>query len=100
MARGKKSEVGETRVSPNGYHYTRTEGGWVLTHKLIAERGLGRPLAEGERIRFRDGDRTNLNASNIEVYAAKQGSNAKRIAVLEAKKEAIEAELAELRASS
>jgi len=66
--RGRRSQVGDTRVSLNGYHYTRTEDKWELTHRLIAEEKLGRPLAEDERIRFADNDRTNLDPDNIVVY--------------------------------
>jgi hypothetical protein len=66
--RGKRSEVGDTRVSLNGYHYTRTESKWELTHRLIAQAKLGRPLMDCERIRFVDNDRTNLDPDNIVVY--------------------------------
>jgi hypothetical protein len=66
--RGKASTVGDTRVSLNGYHYTRTTEGWQLTHRLIAEEKLGRPLRENERIRFVDNDRTHLDPDNIHVY--------------------------------
>ena len=97
MARGQKAKVGDTRIAPNGYHYTRTKAGWVLTHRLTAERKLGRPLSKDERVRFVDGDRTNYSdPNNIEVYEVRRGSIAKRRAQLEARKEAIEAELAEL----
>lgn len=97
MARGKKARIGDTRTSANGYHYTRTERGWELTHRLTAERKLGRPLQDNERVRFVDGDRTNYgDPDNIEVYEVRKGSIAKRKAQLEARKEALEAELAEL----
>jgi hypothetical protein len=69
--RGKASSIGDTRVSLNGYHYTRTETGWQLTHRLVAEEKLGRPLRENERIRFVDNDRTNLDSDNIVVYVTK-----------------------------
>ena len=97
MARGQKAKVGDTRTAPNGYHYTRTKTGWVLTHRITAERKLGRPLAENERVRFIDGDRSNFrDPDNLDIYEVRKGSVAKRRAQLEARKEAIEAELAEL----
>jgi len=86
MARGQRSEIGSTRTSPNGYHYTRTaDRGWLLTHRLVAEELLGRPLADNERIRFRDGDRENRTPDNIEVYVVKQGTKSKRLSAIDAK---------------
>lgn len=96
MARGKKSEVGDTRWSPNGYHYTRTAAGWELTHKLVAARTLGRPLLDNERCKFKDGDRTNLDSDNIEVYVTKEKSVNARLAQLYAKREEIDSEIMHL----
>jgi hypothetical protein len=56
MARGRASEVGTTRTSANGYHYTKVEGrGWVLTHWLIMEEKLGRQISADESVRFVSG---------------------------------------------
>ena len=96
MPRGKKSQIGDTRIAPNGYHNTRTENGWRLTHRLIVEMALGRSLREGERVRFTDGDRTNLSAKNLEVYQALEASKAKRRATLEARIDDLKAQLEEL----
>lgn len=96
MARGKKSKVGDTRWSANGYHYTRTEVGWELTHRLIAEDKLGRVLTPEERARFLDGDRTNLDPDNIDVYEIRQASKEKKRARLEARIEELQAQLEEL----
>ena len=94
--RGRKSEIGQTRTAPNGYHYTRTARGWKLTHRLVAERSLGRALSQNERVRFRDGDRTNLHDENLEVYKVGSSSIAKRRAHLENKIEELQAQLKEL----
>jgi hypothetical protein len=96
MPRGKKAEVGDTRTAPNGYHYTRTERGWRLTHHIIAEESLGRGLEASERAVFEDGDRTNLHPSNIVVKPKGRSSNEARRARLEARIEELQAELAEL----
>lgn len=96
MSRGRESEVGSTRVAPNGYHYTRTDKKWELTHKLVAETTLGRSLHTDERCRFRDRDRTNLKPDNIEVYKTKTRTVGKRRAVLQARIEELQAELADL----
>ena len=96
MARGRKSKVGDIRWSKNGYHYTRTETGWELTHRLVAARKLGRSLTPEERIRFADGNRTNLDPDNIEVYEVRQQSIERRKARIQARIDELEAELAEL----
>lgn len=67
MARGKNAKVGDTRTAPNGYHYTRTKKGWRLTHHIVAEDKLGRPLRKDERVYFVDGDRTNIIEDNLHV---------------------------------
>lgn len=100
MTRGQRSDIGATRTSPNGYHYTRTEEGWQLTHKIVAEEQLGRELEDNERIRFKDGNRQNLTPDNIEVYITKQGSSAKRLAVIDAKIADLQAKRAEIMAES
>lgn len=96
MPRGKKAEVGDTRTAPNGYHYTRTESGWRLTHHIIAEESLGRRMETSERAVFHDGDRTNLDPSNIVVKPKGRSSSDARRARLEARIEELQAELAEL----
>jgi hypothetical protein len=93
MPRGKTAEIGDTRVAPNGYHYTRTEGGWVLTHHLAAEKLLGRPLRAEERVKFKSKDKTNFSPSNIEVILKGKSSLRRRKAQLEARIEELQAEL-------
>jgi hypothetical protein len=95
--RGQKSENGATRVAPNGYHYTKVDGVWVLTHRLVWEKANGRKIRDNERVRFKDGDRTNYeNADNIEVYQIKDKSPQSRRAIIEAKIAELQAELREL----
>lgn len=93
--RGHPAALGDTRTSPNGYHYTRTENGWELTGRLVAAKKLGRPLAQNERIRYVDGDRTNLNPDNIEVYVVTKNVNRRR-AQIEARIEELQSELRDL----
>ncbi len=95
MPRGQAAEVGDTNVAANGYHYTRTESGWRLTHHLIAERGLGRKLTGQERVVFVDGDRTNLDPANLEVKTKTKGK-ANRVHYLKTKMELYKEELEEL----
>lgn len=97
--RGKSASIGATKVSPNGYHYTKTERKWELTHRLIAERKLGRPLSDNEYARFKDNDRTNLNPDNIIVKEYRQRSVNHKINNLEARIEELQAKLESLRSS-
>ena len=96
MTRGLVSEVGETRVSANGYHYTRTKERWRLTHHLIAEQKLGRALKEDERVTFKDKNKRNLDPDNIVVVLQGRSSLHRRKAQLEARIEELQAELAAL----
>lgn len=96
MPRGKESQIGDTRVSPNGYHYTRTESGWRLTHHLVAERILGRPLEPDERVQFKDSkkrlDVANME-KNIDIILKGKSSLRRRKAQLEARIAELQAEL-------
>ena len=95
--RGQKSKEGDTRTAPNGYHYTRTGEGWELTHRIVAERKLGRSLSYDERVRFVDGDRSNFDdPDNINVYKVREASAAKKRARIEARMEELQAQLDEL----
>lgn len=99
MARGKASEVGETRVSQNGYHYTKVEdrgdgkAGWRLTHHIMAEKYLGRPIRESERVSFQTGNKLDFSEKNIVVTEKGQGSIRRRKAHVEARIAELQAEL-------
>ena len=93
MPRGKEATIGDTRVSPNGYHYTRTEAGWRLSHHIVAEEMLGRPLNDGERVRFKSKNKLDLSEDNIEVVLKGKTSLRRRKAQLEARIEELQAEL-------
>ena len=97
MTRGKKSEIGDTRTSPNGYHYTKTATGWELTHRLTAQRRLGRELRFDERVRFADGNRSNYtDPDNLDVYKVREPTRAKRKARIETKIDDLQGQLREL----
>lgn len=91
--RGSRSEVGATKVAKNGYHYTKTEDRWRLTHHIIAEENLGRKLTADERVVFIDGDRTNLDLDNISVRRKNTASLRRKEAQLATRIEELQAEL-------
>jgi hypothetical protein len=97
MPRGATAEIGDTFVNQNGYHHTKTETGWKATHVIRMEEKLGRPLLKHEFVKFIDGDRTNLDISNLElrVRGDRKGPQA-RIDVIDAQIEELQAEREEL----
>jgi len=88
-------EIGTTRISQNGYHYTKVaEGNWRLTHHIIAEEKYKRKIRQGERVCFKDKDRTNLNPENIEIITSKnKKSNAALLARLYARRDELNARI-------
>lgn len=97
MPRGRASNVGDTMVTANGYHNTRTEDGWRATHILVVEEEIGRKLLAGETVRFKDGDRKNLSPDNL-ILLPPGGSKTveARIAKLEAKIHELQEQLKDL----
>lgn len=102
MARGQKVDVGSKRVSANGYEYTKVaENGkefWKLTHWIIAERTLGRPIREDERVSFINGKKSDLRPENIRVTEKGTGSIRRRKAQIESRIADLQAELDEINA--
>jgi hypothetical protein len=96
MAKGRKAPNGSTYVSQNGYHYTKVDGKFVLTHRLIVEKELGRPLYETERIRFKDGDRTNLDPDNLKVVVKGKTSLHTQRARLVARRDELQGQIDEI----
>ena len=99
--RGQTVDVGATRVSANGYQYTKVanegsgKAGWRLTHHLLAEEKLGRPLKADERVSFIKGK--TLSIDNIRIDKKGRLSHKRRIAQIEARIEELQAELKQLK---
>lgn len=93
MARGSAAVDGATNVAKNGYHYTKVDGKWRLTHHILAEKMLGRALLPDERVSFANGKKTDLREDNLIV--AKKGTTSlrRRKAQLEARIQELQAEL-------
>lgn len=89
MPRGNPAKVGDTNISDNGYHYTRTAEGWRLTHHIIAEAKYNRKIDKDVTVRFVDGDRRNLNQDNIII---------KPIVVKDTRKKILQRRIRELKA--
>jgi len=99
MARGTTSSIGDTHTAPNGYHYTRTEKGWQLTHHVIMEAKIGRPInKDTETVRFRDHDRDNLDPDNIYIEPKKTQTANRRLAVMIAQRAELDAQIKAIQA--
>lgn len=72
--RGERSKVGETRVTQNGYHETRTADKWERTARIVMAKYLGRPLGKNEWVRHRDGDKLNHNKDNLYIQVVSQNN--------------------------
>lgn len=96
MPRGKAAQVGDTRISPNGYQYTRTDSRWRLSHHIAMERILGRPLREDERVVFVTDNKLDFSEQNLRVEIQGRGSLRRRKAQLEARIQELQAQVAEI----
>lgn len=63
-------------IAPEGYHNPISSGkgktGYVLEHRLVMEQHLGRYLEPHEVIHHIDGDPTNNNIENLQLFSSQQ----------------------------
>lgn len=86
MPRGQASPVGTIMENKNGYKQIKTENdGWIGLHVHIMQEHLGRKLGWGERVRFKDGNKSNCDLSNLEIALTQTGTQEKKIAGLRAR---------------
>jgi hypothetical protein len=85
MPRGTTSDIGTSRIAPNGYQYVKVEEGWILVQRLVAEEKLGRKLRSDEYVTFSDGDKTNLEPDNIIVCLRGRTSLQRKLALVQAR---------------
>lgn len=70
-ADARRVPVGTIKHRDDGYTLVKTEQGWRYVHHLVVEQRLGRPLTRAERrIRFADGDKSNLDPANLLIPTA------------------------------
>jgi hypothetical protein len=85
MPRGTKSVLGDRFVNKNGYTYEKTNRGWEAVHQIIAEEKLKRRPKPDEQVYFKDGNRGNIDPSNIGIKLRKARTPKSRLSLLEAK---------------
>jgi hypothetical protein len=60
--------VGTRAKTPNGYIRVKTEAGtWRYEQELVAEDALGRPLADNERVYFKNGVKEYPTIDDLEI---------------------------------
>jgi hypothetical protein len=67
---------GATLKHSAGYILEKQDGEWVMQHRLVMERFLGRKLLPNERVHHRNGKRGDNRKQNLEIWTIR-GNNKK-----------------------
>ena len=71
-----------TKVPPG--HPLASRNGYAYTHRLEAEKKIGRSLLPGETVRFRDGNKANCAHENLIVVARQTDEERRQIKIAKA----------------
>jgi hypothetical protein len=58
----------ERGVDGHGYPWVRVDGVVRAEHRVVMEKKLGRSLKKGESVHHKDGNRTNNDPDNLELW--------------------------------
>lgn len=73
LAGGRYAPAGSGHVTKNGYHTSQQGDVRRLTHRVVMEEILGRPLLPGETVHHKNGIRSDNRPENLELRAHNHG---------------------------